>query len=270
MTESVLVLAPHPDDEVVGFSALIGRARETGTRIAILWLTDGIPAAELLWPWQRGRRTLRVATRTAEAHAAAKLLGAEAIGPLPIPTRRLKDDFAIARQAVADALLRLRPASMWVPAYEGGHQDHDVASFLAAGFRHQVSVFEAPLYNFAGSRINSQRFIDSESGTIVTLTQEEQGRKRQQLAAYGSERGNLDYVRCDHEALRPQAAYDYSMPPHPGRTFYQRFQWVPFRHPRIDFTTPAEVCDVLKGLDAIGSGGMEIACPGERQKCGLP
>lgn len=254
MTGSILVLAPHPDDEVVGFSAQIGRARTAGARVAILWLTDGVPSADLLWPWQRSARPRRVALRTAEAMSAARLLGVEAIGPLPIATRRLKEDFAIARKAISDALLRLQPDALWVPAYEGGHQDHDVASFLAAGFRHQVPVFEAPLYNFAGRQVNSQRFIGPDCGTVITLTPEEQDHKRQQLAAYGSEGGNLDYVRCDHEALRPQAAYDYSKPPHAGLTFYQRFQWVPFRHPRIDFTTPAEVCVAIKRLREASSG----------------
>ncbi|KIL97471.1 LmbE-like protein [Paramagnetospirillum magnetotacticum MS-1] len=248
MTASILVLAPHPDDEVVGFSAMIGRARASGSRVAVLWLTDGIPAAELLWPWQRSGRSRRVAVRTAEAVAAAKLLGAEAIGPLPIPTRRLKDEFAVARRAVLDALDRLGADALWVPAYEGGHQDHDVASFLARGLRHRVEVFEAPLYNFAAGRVNSQCFIGGVAGQVIALTPDEQVAKRLQLAVYGSESGNLDYVQSAREALRPQAEYDYSRPPHPGLTFYQRFQWVPFRHPRIDFTTPAEVCDALAKL----------------------
>ena len=43
------------------------------------------------------------------------------------------------------------------------------------------------------------------------------------------------------EALRPLAPYDYGAPPHPGRLWYARFQWVPFRHPQVDFTRPADV-----------------------------
>lgn len=251
MSASILVLAPHPDDEVVGFSAMIGRAKDRGARVAVLWLTDGIPAADVLWPWQRRRRPDRVSRRTAEARTVATLLGVDALGPLPIPTRRLKDNFALARQAVAEALARRGCDTLWAPAYEGGHQDHDVASVLAASFREQVAVFEAPLYNFAGGRVNSQRFIDPEAGgpgETALLTPAEREAKGRHLAAYGSESGNLDYVRRDQEALRPQPAYDYSRPPHSGPMFYQRFQWVPFRHPRIDFTTPMEVCEAMMRL----------------------
>lgn len=251
---SVLVLAPHPDDEVVGFSALIGRARANGARIFILSLTDGIPAPETLWRWQRRQRPSRSARRKAEAMAAARLLGGELVDILDIPSRGLKTAYAQARQAVADALSRLHPDALWAPAYEGGHQDHDVASFLAATFRRQIEVFEAPLYNFAGGRVNSQRFIDPShdedaATTILFLTPAERELKQRQLAAYGSERGNLDYVRVEQEALRPQSVYDYSRPPHAGPAFYQRFQWVPFRHPRIDFTTPGEVCDAMVRLN---------------------
>ncbi len=37
-------------------------------------------------------------------------------------------------------------------------------------------------------------------------------------------------------AFRPFAGYDYARPPHPGVLFYQRFQWVWPRHPRVDYT----------------------------------
>lgn len=245
----ILVLAPHPDDEVVGFSALIGRARAGGARVFTLMLTDGVPAAGVLWPWQRRGRPGRVARRRAEAQVAATLLDAEPAGFLDIPTRRLKDEYGTARRAVAEALARLRPEALWAPAYEGGHQDHDVASLLASTFRRDVPVFEAPLYNFAGGRVNSQSFIGQGHDSVeIALTPAESAAKRRQLAAYASERGNLDYVGVEREGLRPQPVHDYSRPPHAGLAFYQRFQWVPFRHPRIDFTTPEELCRAMTGL----------------------
>ncbi|OAN49259.1 hypothetical protein A6A04_03855 [Paramagnetospirillum marisnigri] len=253
---SILVLAPHPDDEVVGFSALIGRARVRGSRVAILTLTDGIPAAEVLWPWQRRGREERAERRQAEAAEAARLLDVDSLGILDIPSRRLKDKFQEARQAVAEVIERLRPDALWVPAYEGGHQDHDVASLLAAGFRSRLAVFEAPLYNFAHGRVNSQSFIDPDEDytqSILVLTAAEREAKRRQLAAYASEAGNLDYVETEREGLRRQPSHDYSRPPHPGRCFYQRFQWVPFPHPRIDSITPEELCRAMGQLTGGGT-----------------
>ena len=108
---------------------------------------------------------------------------------------------------------------------------------------------EAPLYSFANGVVRSQSFPSpSDPAELLTLTPEDQGEKRRLLALYASERGNLDYVETVREALRPQPDHDYGRPPHPGKTFYQRFQWVPFRHPRVDFTTPEEVCRALAGF----------------------
>jgi LmbE family N-acetylglucosaminyl deacetylase len=249
MTGPILVLAPHPDDEVVGFAARIARRRAMGARIEILFLTDGIPPAEALWPWSRSGRPARVVRRRAEAEAVARRLGVVIAGFLDIPSRRLKDHLAEARDAVRAALARGAAGELWVPAYEGAHQDHDAANFLASRLG-GVAVWEAPLYGFAGGEVRRQEFLDGGVGAdVVTLTAEERQAKRDLLAVYASERGNLDYVGCEREALRPLAAYDYSRPPHPGKTFYQRFQWVPFRHPRVDFTTPEEVCRALAGVD---------------------
>ena len=65
----ILILAPHPDDEVVGCCAAIGRARAAGARVFVLTLTTGVPERALLWPWQRPGHPLRVERRRAEAAA---------------------------------------------------------------------------------------------------------------------------------------------------------------------------------------------------------
>jgi LmbE family N-acetylglucosaminyl deacetylase len=49
----ILVLVPHPDDEVVGVAAAIARARADGARLFALYLGHGCLSRETLWPWQR-------------------------------------------------------------------------------------------------------------------------------------------------------------------------------------------------------------------------
>ena len=46
-----LVLAPHPDDEIVACGITALRARQAGIRVLVLYLTTGVPAPEALWPW---------------------------------------------------------------------------------------------------------------------------------------------------------------------------------------------------------------------------
>ena len=106
-------------------------------------------------------------------------------------------------------------------------------------------VWEFAEYHFATGRVTSNRFVSStDTEWRLCLDSAQQRAKRRALATYRSERGNLGYVRIVEERLRPLARYDYTQPPHPGRTFYQRFQWVP-RHPRIDYTTPEAVSAAL-------------------------
>jgi hypothetical protein len=78
----------------------------------------------------------------------------------------------------------------------------------------------------------------------IVLTKDEQAAKQQALDVYESEKGNLRHVRTEQEVFRPLAGYSYSRPPHPGKLFYQRCQWVPY-HPRVDYTRPEQVCRAL-------------------------
>ena len=140
---------------------------------------------------------------------------------------------------------------IWAPAYEGGNPDHDALNALASLFSDQISVLEFAEYNFLGGRAQAQQFPHPRGDErTLALTPEEQRQKSALLQIYASERQNLGYVGVIRECWRKLGAYDYSLPPHPGQLWYARFQWVPFRHPRVDFTRPAEVSHaILAHLD---------------------
>lgn len=242
----VLILAPHPDDEVVGCAATIGRAKAAGAEIAVLFLTTGVPERLLLWPWQRRGHAERVARRRREAQAAAALIGYSIAGFADTPSRCLKGALTAARERVAGALRAMRADSLWVPAYEGGHQDHDAANAIGASLAGRVRVIEFAEYNLAGGAVRLNAFPGASGGEHeIALDTGERTLKRKAIAIYRSERGNLSFVGRERECLRPLVRHDYSRPPHPGRLFTERFHWVPFRHPRIDFTPPGEVTRAL-------------------------
>ncbi len=242
----ILLLAPHPDDEAVGCAASIRRARDRGATVYALYLTTGVPAVDRLWPWQRRGYEARVARRRREAEAAAALLGIEPSGFHARPSRTLRTHLDAARAEIERAIGRHGIDMLWTPAWEGAHQDHDAANLLAATFRDRVAVWEFAEYNFAGGVIRSQTFIGEHGGEeILRLDPAAATSKRAVLALYLSERGNIGHIRLEQESLRPLPAHDYSRPPHPGRLFWERFQWVPFRHPRVDFEPAAAVYPAL-------------------------
>ena len=254
----ILIATPHPDDEVVACAAAIGRAKARGAEIFTLYLTDGCLARETMWPWRRAHHARSVARRRREGEAAAERLGVSPVGWMARSTRRLWRELSEVDAEIRAAIEANAPDQLWVPAYEGGNPDHDALNALGAGFADHLSVLEFAEYNFFGGRARAQEFPypRGDEQTIV-LTPEEQRRKSELLRLYVSERGNLDYVGVTRECFRPIAACDYARPPHPGVLWYARFQWVPFHHPRVDFTPPDEVSRAIVHYlgEAAGRGG---------------
>jgi LmbE family N-acetylglucosaminyl deacetylase len=240
---SVLILAPHPDDEVAGCAAAIGRAKAAGARVSVLFLTHGCVDRDTMWPWARGRYAEVVARRRAEAERACVELGLAVAGWSHRPARHLWRELATVEAEVRHAMAATGADQVWVPAFEGGNPDHDGANAVASRLAAEgISVLEFAEYNLAGGRPRSHRFPTANgTETVLELTAEEAATKRRCLALYASERGNLGYVATARECFRPLAAYDYARPPHEGRLWYARFQWVPFRHPQVDFTRPGDV-----------------------------
>jgi LmbE family N-acetylglucosaminyl deacetylase len=244
----IFVLIAHPDDEVVGCCAAIGRARAAGAQVFGYVLTTGVPARRVLWRWQRRGYGWRVKRRLRECRAVAELLGFASMAYPSMPTRQLRTALLDARRNILRELGRLMIDTVWAPAYEGAHADHDSANVLAASLnegpeRASVAVYEYAEYNFYGGKIRAQTF-PKELGTenVLVLTPEEIEFKRKALAVYVSARRDLGFVGIERECLRPMPTYDYAKRPHPGKLFYERFQWVPFRHPRIDYTRPEQAC----------------------------
>jgi LmbE family N-acetylglucosaminyl deacetylase len=225
----ILILVPHPDDEVVASAAAIGRAREAGAEIFALYLTHGCIAKEVMWMWQRKNYEKNVARRWAHR-----------------PARCLWQNMAAIHQEIQGAVSTYKIDQIWLPAYEGGNPDHDALNAVGQKLKGAASVLEFAEYNFCGGRAQTHTFPKPDGGEqVIELTEAERAMKRTALALYQSEKSNLKYVETERECFRPLAAYDYSRPPHPGKLWYARFQWVPFRHPRVDFTDPAEVSKAL-------------------------
>jgi len=242
----ILALAPHPDDEVVAYAGATGRARDAGADVFVLYLTTGLLGLDTQPPWRRRRHADRVSRRNEEAWRAAELLGLNPVRFLRYDSRSLRRRMPDAREAIARVVREQGIDTLWAPAYEGGHADHDVVNALAASFAAEVSVFEFAAYNNAGGRTNLQTFPHlNGSETVFELDVREQALKRHALALYRSERRNLSYVEHRRETARPMSDHDYSRPPHEGSLFYERFHWVPFCHPAIDRTTGSDVCAAI-------------------------
>ena len=105
MAERVLVVAAHPDDEVLGMGGTILRHTEQGNSVGVLFLADGVGS--------RGQDARAAESRKRAAQAACKVLGADIVGfeTLPdnafdtVPLLRIARLVEQAKQAVDPSLV---------------------------------------------------------------------------------------------------------------------------------------------------------------------
>ncbi len=237
----ILILIPHPDDEVVGCAAAIRRAGNRGAEIHGAFLTTGVRGPDAFRLRGHRRYERRVQRRRSEALRAAEFLNVHPVFFQERPSRTLKSHLEDCREEILQAMDQWGIDQVWTPAYEGGHRDHDAVNALASTIREKADVWEFSEYNYVGGSVHGQEFpFPRGNEQTLVLDSSERHAKRAALSLYLSERINLKYVRIEKEVFRPLASYDYSIAPHPGKLFYQRFQWVPGIS-LIDHGSPVEV-----------------------------
>jgi GlcNAc-PI de-N-acetylase len=192
----ILILIPHPDDEVEDCGAAIARARKRGSSVYGLYLGHGCLPRKTLWPWQRVFYQKRVARRVFEAECAARFLGITIVkSNSQRAAREIWPQLPHVLQGVLRAIEFCDPDSLWVPACEGGNPDHDALNAMSSTIKN-VNVFEFSEYHFNGGHVHSQGFIKRYGGEIVhRLTRAERCMKRTALSLYASEKSNLRNVR---------------------------------------------------------------------------
>lgn len=81
MRSSVLVLAAHPDDEVLGCGGSIAQFATDGATVHVAFLADGVSS--------RGADTAGLTARRTAAHSACNILGAKSISFGDFPDNRM-------------------------------------------------------------------------------------------------------------------------------------------------------------------------------------
>jgi LmbE family N-acetylglucosaminyl deacetylase len=118
---AALLIAPHPDDEVLGGSAVMWDGPVT-----VVHVTDGVP------PWidARDRPAVRSARR-AECERAWRTLAADVESvDLGYPDLRVWQSVEALTRSLREVIEASSAETVFLPAYQRGHPDHD-ATYLA-------------------------------------------------------------------------------------------------------------------------------------------
>jgi LmbE family N-acetylglucosaminyl deacetylase len=257
-----VILAAHPDDETVGAAWLMQRVPVC----TVLHLTDGAP----LEPGVRSQD----ARRSREAYALLRRREAvEAMNVVRIPPDRVRCLGAVDQEAtfaltqltvsLVRMLEELRPSLLAVHAYEGGHPDHDAASFVAHAAcalirRHggrAPLVVEMTSYHAAGGRLTIGQFVPGSGPpeVVVRLSQRERACKSEMMACFGSQTPVLANFGVEMERFRLAPQYDFTRAPHSGPLHYERIGW--------PLTGQDWRLFALSSLRELGLGGLSFAAP---------
>ncbi|MBO0663036.1 PIG-L family deacetylase [Jiella sp. MQZ9-1] len=132
VARSVLVIAPHPDDEVLGCGGTIARLASGGCRVDVAVVTEGRPPAY---------DVARTALVKGEAEAAHRRLGIAGTHWLGQPAAQLAETpHSQVNGAIHELLRALRPEILFVPFIGDMHLDHQMVflSSLVAARPHQA------------------------------------------------------------------------------------------------------------------------------------
>ena len=122
---NVLVLSPHPDDEIIGCGGTIIKLLKVGANIHCLYLTDGSNTSALEGYPGHIRKTIR----EAEAKKVARILGVSDTIFWKEEDSKLKASHKNVRRLLR-ILQRINPKIIFVPFVDSRHQDHVTANSI--------------------------------------------------------------------------------------------------------------------------------------------
>jgi N-acetylglucosamine malate deacetylase 2 len=155
---------------------------------------------------------------------------------LDVVDREASLDMAGIARRIAEIVRERRPAILLTHPYEGGHPDHDATAFAVhaacAITPAAPEIYEFPSYHaYTGRtedppRMETGRFLaGQEQGEVITLSLEARGRKARAMDCFATQLHMLRHFAVDVERFRTAPVYDFTQAPHPGKLFYEHFDW---------------------------------------------
>lgn len=232
----ILLIAAHPDDEVIG--AGIQMTRWNPGQITFIHVTDGSP----LNP--KHAQAAGFASREEYAAERRREL-ARALEMAGMGEARCVEMGYVDQQAhlhltelverVVELLQEIRPNVMYIHPYEGGHPDHDAVAFACwAGLRSalrngrlrtSVKIREFTSYHAGPHGLVRNAFLHSDADETNMLTAPQRALKFEMFQCFRSQEPVLRHFPILEEKFRTAPQYDFSKPPHSGPLHYETLGW---------------------------------------------
>ena len=238
VSQKVIIVAAHPDDETIGMGAQLCHLDGA----LLVHVTDGAPRdGEDMGRHGFGRPQDYAAARRAELMNALEAGGARVVRTtvFGIPDKKACGDLAGLARRLAQLLNSEKPSAVFTHAYEGGHPDHDACAFAVhaacgmLGAGSAPDIVEMALYHRHDARLVRGEFLErspSSRGSdtrvaALRLDAVERRRKQLMIESFATQRWLLAGFPLDYERLRLAPDYNFCKPPHHGALHYETFGW---------------------------------------------
>jgi LmbE family N-acetylglucosaminyl deacetylase len=178
---NVLVIAPHPDDEVIGPGGTLALHARRGDRVHAVFVTSGELGLKRL---PRERAWSR---REAEAQAAAKILGIAQLAFLRQPDWMVGEHLPAAATALRAHLNEVPPDLVYLPHPRDGHPDHQASLRLVRAALRGLRIARPRLLGYEVWTPMEQHDHVRDISTVMPV-------KLRALRAHRSQLGEFDYV----------------------------------------------------------------------------
>lgn len=203
-----VVVAPHPDDEVIGAAALIAALRRQGSAVAVIVVSDGAASHPNSVAWPPARLT---AVRERESRHGLRRLGVrrEAVTFLRLPDGQLSAGADRCRAALHRALRRHGKVDLLVgPAIADAHPDHRAVARALRYFR------------FGGRRLTYQVWPPQRRSALRCRTVSLPGGAAAKRSLIRSHRSQLGAIRDDPHGFSI-ARHELAVFAHPVERFVE-------------------------------------------------
>ena len=150
--ESVLCIAPHPDDEILGCGGLLARLAASKCRIHVLVLSGGENAGGV-------ESHDLVACRVQESMRAARVLGLPEPDFLQLPDRGMYYAEPLI-EIIETALERLQPQYILLPSLSEPHPDHQAVALAGLAAAQRSRFPKAVIFYEVGAPLHPNSIVD--------------------------------------------------------------------------------------------------------------
>ena len=125
MKKNILVVAAHPDDEILGCGGTLAKYSSQGHNINILFLTNGVSSRSL----SKKRMLKLISTRKSSAQKAKKIIGAKKTFFLDFKDNQL-DSYPLLKiiKPIERIIFKIKPDTIYTHFEEDLNIDHQVAN----------------------------------------------------------------------------------------------------------------------------------------------